>query len=191
MSDGPPPPPDSMRLKIARIAALVFVIMITVGVYAFQNRLEALKEWGYLGICLINVLANATIILPAPGLAIVFAMGGVQTFSPAWVGIAAGLGAAVGEFSGYLVGFSGQALIEQRHLFERFSRWLKKYGAVTITLLAFLPLPVFDVAGIAAGALKMKPQTFFIYCALGKIPKMLLVAYAGYYSVGWVTQWLR
>jgi len=68
---------------------------------------------------------------------------------------------------------------------------MRKYGGLTITVLAFLPLPVFDLAGVAAGALKMPVHKFLLYCALGKIPKMILVAYAGAYSVDWVLRFVH
>ena len=55
------------------------------------------------------VVANATLLLPAPGIAVVFAMGSV--FNPFLVSLAAGTGAAVGEMSGYAAGFSGQGVL--------------------------------------------------------------------------------
>ena len=59
----------------------------------------------------LSILANGTVILPAPGVIFVFAMGAI--FNPFWVAVAAGAGAALGELTGYLVGFSGQAVVER------------------------------------------------------------------------------
>jgi len=189
----PPPqtqtPPNALGLTLVRVGMLLFVIALTVYIYYIRDRAAELAQYGYPGIFLLSILANATIILPAPGLAIVFAMGGV--FSPIGVGLAAGAGATLGELSGYLAGFSGQAVIENRGIYDKIESWMKRYGPATIVALAFIPSPVFDLAGVAAGALKMPIQEFLLWCALGKIPKMLLFAYAGAYSVEWVTRWIK
>ena len=133
---------------------------------------------------MLSILANATVILPAPGLAITFAAGGV--FSPFWVGIVAGAGATVGDLTGYLAGFSGQAVIENRKLYDRLGGWMKRYGAVTVLVLAAIPNPFFDLAGMSAGALKMPIYKFLFWCGLGKTAKMLAVAFAGAYSINWL-----
>jgi membrane protein YqaA with SNARE-associated domain len=176
------------QLKWARALSLLFVVGITALIYIYRDQAERLAGFGYFGIFLFSIISNATIVLPAPQLAVIFALGGA--LPPLGVGLAAGFGATLGELSGYLAGFSGQAVIENRGLYQRLEGWMKRYGAITIALLAFIPLPFFDLAGIAAGALKMPVQTFLFWCALGKIPKMVLVAYAGAYSWEWFTQWL-
>jgi uncharacterized membrane protein YdjX (TVP38/TMEM64 family) len=178
-----------LRLQLARAGALIFVVALTVLIYVFRERADEFRRYGYLGLFVLTVLANATIVLPAPGLALVYTFGGV--FPPLGVGLVAGAGATLGELSGYLAGFSGQAVIENRKLYDRLEGWMNRYGPLVIAGLAFLPLPFFDLAGIAAGALKMPVQNFLFWCALGKTPKMLLIAYAGAYSVEWVIQLMQ
>jgi len=63
---------------------------------------------------------------------------------------------------------------------------MRKYGDVTILVLAFIPNPLFDVAGAIAGILRMPVWKFLIYCVIGKILKMMMFAYAG----DWVMQLL-
>lgn len=184
----PKPARPSRRLQAARVLALVFVIGITVLIYVYRDRAAELGRFGYPGIFILSILANATIVLPAPGLAIVFSFGGV--FSPIGVGLAAGAGATLGELSGYLAGFSGQAVIENRKLYDRLEAWMRRYGPLTITVLAFLPLPIFDLAGVAAGALRMPVQNFLLWCFLGKVPKMLLIAYLGSVGAEWIIRLL-
>jgi len=168
---------------------IVFVIALTLFVYAIRDQADILRAYGYPGIFLLSLLANATIVLPAPGLALVFGAGTLQSLNPFGVGFAAGLGAALGELSGYLAGFSGQAIIEDRDLYNRLVAWMRRYGPVAIVVLAFLPLPVFDLAGVAAGALRMPVVHFLGFCALGKTAKMILVAFAGLYAREWF-EWL-
>jgi len=58
---------------------------------------------------------------------------------------------------------------------------------VMIVALAFIPNPLFDLAGMASGALKLPLWKFLLACVIGKILKMLMFAYAGHYSIDWIT----
>ena len=169
--------PKKHWLTIARILALVAVIGISVVVYSIRDRADEFAIYGYPGIFIISFLANATVLLPAPGIAVVFAMGAV--FNPLAVGLAAGAGGALGEMSGYLAGFSGQAVIEQANYYERLVSWMTRNGNLTILLLAALPNPFFDLTGIAAGALKMPVLRFLFWCFLGVTIKMTVFALLG------------
>ena len=88
---------------------MLAVIGITVYVYSIRDQVEEFAQYGYFGAFLIMVIANATVILPAPGVAVVFAMGGV--LNPLGVALAAGAGGTIGELTGYLAGFCGQAAV--------------------------------------------------------------------------------
>ncbi|HBX69096.1 MAG TPA: hypothetical protein DEH25_06870, partial [Chloroflexi bacterium] len=120
------------RLTIARILALLVVIALSVFVYSIRDHAEQFAIYGYPGIFLIAFLANATVLLPAPGIAVVFAMGGI--FNPWAVGLAAGAGGALGEMSGYLAGFSGQAVIERVEMYGRMVQWVQRNGDWTVLL---------------------------------------------------------
>jgi len=164
-------------LNIIRVIVLLAVIALTVFLVIKREEIQALKAYGYPGIFLFSILANATIFVPVPGVMFTSAMGAV--FNPLFVSIAAGTGAALGELSGYMAGFSGQAVVEGSERYQRVVRWMEKYGDITILVLAFIPNPLFDLAGIIAGILKMPIWKFLIYCAIGKILKMIIFAYAG------------
>lgn len=164
-------------LNIIRAVVLLAVIALTVFLVIEREEIQALKAYGYPGIFLFSILANATIFVPVPGVIFTSAMGAV--FNPLFVSIAAGTGAALGELSGYLAGFSGQAVVEGSERYQRVVRWMEKYGGITILVLAFVPNPLFDLAGIVAGILKMPIWKFLIYCIIGKILKMMIFAYAG------------
>ncbi len=165
------------RLKIARILALIFVVGLTVLLYLNREKVRELEALGYPGIFLVSLLANATLILPVPGVLFTSAMGAV--FNPFWVAVAAGTGAALGELSGYLAGFSGQGIVEKTQWSDRFELWMRKYGPITILVLSFVPNPLFDVAGITAGILKMPLWQFLLFSWIGKVLKMLLFSYGG------------
>jgi membrane protein YqaA with SNARE-associated domain len=164
-------------LNIIRAFILLGVLVLTVVLVLNRERIQELQAYGYPGIFLFSILANATILIPVPGVVFTSAMGAV--FNPLFVALAAGSGAALGELSGYLAGFSGQAVVEDTERYRRVVRWMEKYGDLTILFLAFIPNPLFDLAGILAGVLKMPVWTFLAYCLIGKVLKMMMFAYAG------------
>lgn len=164
-------------LNIIRLMVLLGVIALTVVLVVNREKIQELQAFGYPGIFLVSILANATILVPVPGVVFTSAMGAV--FNPFWVSVAAGGGAALGELSGYMAGFSGQAVVENAERYERVVGWMRKYGEITILGLAFFPNPLFDLAGMLAGVLKMPIWKFLTYCVIGKILKMMMFAYAG------------
>jgi membrane protein YqaA with SNARE-associated domain len=179
--------PTKQRLTLARILAVVLVIALSLYIFSLGDRARELARYGYPGIFLLSILANATVLLPAPGVVFIFAMGAV--FHPFWVALAAGAGAALGELSGYLAGFGGQAVVEQAGAYQRLRGWMEnnpRLISLTILVLAFIPNPLFDLAGITAGTLKMSPTRFLFWCWLGKTLKMLAFAYAGASSLNWL-----
>ncbi|MBN2048171.1 MAG: VTT domain-containing protein [Anaerolineaceae bacterium] len=177
---------------LGRIFVLVFVIALSVYILSISDRISTFVDripgmgwYAYPAIFLVSIVANATIVIPIPGVALTALFGSV--FNPIGVAIAAGLGASFGELSGYLAGFSGQEVIERTKWGDRLQEWMEKYGEWTVLVLAFIPNPLFDMAGMSAGALKMPVQKFLVWCALGKILKMLVFAYAG----GWIASIMR
>jgi membrane protein YqaA with SNARE-associated domain len=164
-------------MLVVRIAALILVVAISLLIYNFREEAERLAIYGYPGIFLLSLLSYATVFLPAPGIAIVFTMGNL--LHPVGLALAAGTGAALGELSGYLAGFSGQVVIERVEMNDRLSRWMRRFGPVTIFILAAIPNPFFDIAGVVAGSLKFKITTFLIFCWFGEVIKMLAFALLG------------
>lgn len=174
---------------ILRVLALTVVIGITVYIFSIRDHVQDFAGYGYPGIFLVMLLANATVIIPAPGVAVVFAMGNI--FNPFWVALAAGTGGAIGELSGYLAGFSGQALVENTQAYNRVAPWVQKYGAWAILALSAFPNPFFDLAGIAAGVAKIPVWKFLLFCWMGQIIKMALFAFAGAYSIDWIANFFQ
>ncbi len=172
------------RLTLARILALVLVIAITVLAFAFRDVAPKLGGYGYVGVFLLSIVANATIVIPVPGVAITFTMGAI--FNPVGVALAAGAGATLGEITGYLMGFSGQGIIDENPTYKRFVGWMERFGVWVVLVLAIIPNPLFDLAGLAAGALRMPIWKFLLWAFIGKTIKMLIFAYAGASSVGWL-----
>jgi len=168
-------------LILARVLSLIFVIAISVYIFSIRDKAQELAIYGYPGIFVLSFMAYATVFLPAPGVAVVFTMGAV--FNPLLVALAAGAGAALGELTGYLAGFSGQPVIQRVDIYQRMVQWLNKNGALSILLFAAIPNPFFDLSGAAAGALKMPVHKFLFFTWIGETIKMLFFAYLGASSI--------
>ena len=171
-------------MKIFRILALLVVLAISVTIFILRDQIDIgrLKEYRYVGIFAISFLAYATVLLPAPGAAFVFSIGAAFShvpFNTVRVALAAGTGAALGEVTGYLAGFGSQAAVERSRAYQRLSGWMQKHGAVTVFILAALPNPLFDLAGMVAGAGKMPVWKFLFWCWTGETIKMLVIAASG------------
>ena len=165
------------QLTLARIIALLIVIAISIFVFNIRDKASQLAIYGYPGIFILAFLAYATVLLPAPGVAVIFTMGAV--FNPIGVALAAGAGAALGELSGYLAGFSGQAIVERAGIYDRLTVWMKANGPLTILLLSVVPNPFFDIVGMIAGVLRVRLAVFLFWCWIGETLKMLFFALAG------------
>lgn len=169
------------RQRILNILALAFVVALSVFLLVnskwINENIPALEALGYPGVFLLSLLANATIVLPIPGVLVTSTMGAI--LNPFWVAVAAGAGSALGELSGFLAGYSGRRVAAKTKWNERLKELVKRYGDVAVLLLSIIPNPAFDVVGIFAGALKMPLWRFLIWCWLGKTIKMMLFAYGG------------
>ena len=88
--------------------------------------------------------------------------------------------------TGYMAGVAGRATIERMDIYERVAPYVRRYGAWTVFVMAAIPTPFLDLAGIAAGVLKMPAWQFLLAVLAGTTIKMLLFAYAGALSLGWL-----
>jgi uncharacterized membrane protein YdjX (TVP38/TMEM64 family) len=177
------------RRLLLRVLMVLIVIAITVTIFIYRERVAGLEAYGYLGAFLISLITGATIILPVPGIAIIFALGHV--YDPILVGLAAGAGSALGEITGYMAGFSGQVAVENSRTYMRLVEWMKRKGTLVILIFSFVPNPFFDLAGMAAGMLRYPLWRFLIVCFLGKTPRNMLVAFAGAWALDDVIEFFQ
>ena len=193
-SVAPEAPGFVWRLEYTLMIGVMFLLAgFAIAFFYFSANIESLKSYGYAGLFLINVIGAASILLPSPAAASVFGGGallqdflGVPAFI--WVGLVAGLGEAVGEFSGYAAGYGGRLIIQERPAYARIHAWMQKRGFITMFLMSTIPNPAFDIAGLAAGAVQMPLRSFFVAVLSGKIIKNTWIAAAGFYGVGVITK---
>ncbi|MDP2949596.1 MAG: VTT domain-containing protein [Chloroflexota bacterium] len=170
---------------------LIFVVaLITAFAFAFfyfQVEVSRLKDYGYIGVFAINLIGAASMILPMPaavstvgGGAILNSYLGIPTF--VLVGVVAGLAEALGEFTGYAAGYGGRIIIQERPEYQWLRRWMERHGVITMFVMSVLPNPFFDIAGAAAGVVRMPLGRFFLTVLAGKILKDTYMAAAGDFS---------
>jgi membrane protein YqaA with SNARE-associated domain len=167
--------------------AVVLSLGITVFIFVFADRVTWLGTYGYLGAFVISLLATATIIIPAPGWLSVVALAAV--LNPFWVGVASMLGGTIGEMNGYLLGFGGRAAVEKVRGYPRIEGWMRRWGGWTIFVLALIPNPLFDVAGMASGALRFPVWKFIVFGGAGRFFKNMAYAYGGAWGLHHLGPW--
>lgn len=159
--------------------ALLLVVSLAISILIILNKdsFVQLGQYGYLGIFLISILGNATVVIPAP--AILTAVVGGSIFNPFAVGIIAALGATIGELTGYMSGVGGKVLVDKKPAYKKIEKWIKKHGFLTIFSLAVIPNPMFDLVGICAGMTNYPVIRFLIFTFLGKAIKFTMFALLG------------
>ncbi len=155
-----------------------------------QVFIGLIRDMGYLGVFLSSLLGSATIIFPAPSFVLIITSGAF--LNPIIVALAASLGSTLGEFTGYLVGYEGKKLLQNKvHLRKpAYKKWADKISELAgtykmpfvIFAFALLPLP-FDFVGIFCGTIKYDAKKFFAATLLGKLGKSLILAYAGFFGL--------
>ncbi len=174
---------EKTLLSVKNLLSLAVALAITVGAVFLFSQVGILRQMGYAGIFIISLISSATILLPLPGFAVVFAMGAY--LNPFLVGIAAGAGSGIGEISGFLAGYAGHDAVTRTKIYKSHREQIERYGPLAVFVLAFIPNPVFDIAGIASGALKMPWWQFLLATMAGKTLRYIIVAYLGLYAAGW------
>ena len=181
MRDQPGPAAQNTRRWIrlpkhfVRIVALSFAVLIVAAAFVVQVQLSEMEEVAYPAIFLISLVGNATLILPAPAIISVCSAG--TSLNPVIVGLVAGTGQALGEITGYLAGFSGSGLARNTRIYQRVQPWMQRRGWVVLFVFAFVPNPLFDIAGLAAGAMCMPVWKFLAATWAGKTVRSVLLAF--------------
>jgi membrane protein YqaA with SNARE-associated domain len=159
-------------------------------VLQFTDIIQQLSEWmnslafqyGYFGFFLMGFIGASSIFFPIPYTVVVFALG--NTFEPLWIAVAAGIGSAFGEFSGYLLGFGGRRVIGDMYKkkMDFLMKLFDRFGPIIIFIFALTPLPD-DLLFIPLGVIRYSLVRALIPALIGKICMNFIVAYSGRFSV--------
>ena len=168
----------------------VFLAVVGAALMAFFLREQlTFGQVGYAGLALTVIVASGGLVLPVPALATACTLG--VLLNPAYVGLIAGAAGTLGELTGYYLGYTGRGILEGNRLYLKMEVWIRRRGLLLLFLASLIPNPFFDVAGIAAGALRYPLWRFLGVVWVGKSIKFLIFAYACAYSVEWLTDLFR
>lgn len=197
---------DRWRERIRRLpSGLVLGVSISLilGLAAFVSFLplmlgvnsQDLESLGYPGVFIANFLGTATLFFPVPGLtaagqALIVALS--DDLNPNLVALLGGSGMALAELTAYGAGRGLREVSAEREMPLRgiVGRWLRyaagvidrlmvNYGVPTLFILSALPNPLFEFAGVTAGAVRMNLWKFLAPVVVGKMLRAFLLAYLG------------
>ena len=168
------------RQQTLALVAGVAIVAVLSGILILRGGASVAEDFralGYPGLFLLTLIGSASVIIPVPGLLGVCGAGGLELNLIA-VGLISGVGEAIGEMSGYAIGYGGRAVIERRPFYRRLSKWMRRRGTLVLFLVSLIPNPFFDVIGIVAGSTRFPLGRFILAVWAGKTIKDTAVAYA-------------
>jgi membrane protein YqaA with SNARE-associated domain len=123
-----------------------------------------------------------------PGLLLLFAIG--ATFNPFLVGVISAAGGAIGEMTGYVLGYTGHTFIKRNRIYIKTQNWMKRWGAAAIFVIALIPFLPMDVAGLVAGVSRFPVWKFLLAALGGKAVLYTIMALAGAWGWDIVYRWV-
>jgi uncharacterized membrane protein YdjX (TVP38/TMEM64 family) len=173
-----------LKGRVLPILGITLVVAITVAIFLYRDRISELGVLGYPGVFVVSIVWNSNVLVPIPSFWTYFFLG--QIFHPALVGLAGGSGAAVGELTSYLAGYSGRVILQQKRLktYTRVENWVKRWGFIVVFGFNLVPFFPFDLVGIAAGATRFRLWKFYLACLAGRTLSYGFIAWFG--SRGWI-----
>jgi membrane protein YqaA with SNARE-associated domain len=191
----------TIRLVVA-VSALALALAPGLVLLLFPDLTDSLTGLSYGGVFLMNLASTATFYFPVPGLTLaaqtIIATEGDASNAPWLVGVAGGLGMALGEITAYYAGYLGAEIVRGREFngprrlqsaVERILRgisWLMgRWGMATLFVLSAIPNPLFEIAGLTAGSVRMSFRRFLVSVTAGKILRGIILAYYGVNAFDW------
>lgn len=172
------------------VLGVVITVFMAAAIILYKDEVESLKHYGYLGAFVISILGGATIIIPVPMLAVVFALGAAMTdvWHAALLALSAALGELIGALIIYMTGHgAGRAISNKpgrvQAAYERMLGLMERRGPLTLFIVASIVNPFFYPAALACGALRFGLKKYIFIVLTGKIIKCMTVVYAGYYGL--------
>ncbi len=190
---------NSLQLALGVLIILGLVLALVLAPVDYSSY-EAVREYGYLAVFVLGVIATGTIIIPLPYIAVIVMAGAF--LDPVLVALVGAAGTALGEITGYLLGRGGRGWFATSEPAGtgRATRWLaagglspdataRWYGrieramvrfGVLITFLAMaIPNPISKLVVIAAGATQLAVWQFLFASFGGRALRFWVIASFG------------
>lgn len=137
------------------------------------------RQYSYVGVFLISVVGAISIVVPIPYTYLILILA-IEGWDPLLLTLAGGLGSAVGECSGYLLGYYGRSRIskERQTKMNFMLKVFNRYGSLAVFLFALTPLPD-DLLFIPLGILRYSFVKAFVPSLLGKMAMCGILSFGG------------
>jgi membrane protein YqaA with SNARE-associated domain len=168
------------RHVILAIAGGIFLIAFNVAVYLAPIDYGAFTSFAYVGAFVVTFLANALIAIPIPYIPIVAHIGATAAM-PWLVVVLAALASVLGESVAFLAGRAEEGLVSEHPVYRRVHRVAERplLAGAMLFLFAVPPNPIFDVAGLAAGAVGVPYRVFFVSVFAARLIRLAVIVWLG------------
>jgi membrane protein DedA with SNARE-associated domain len=171
------------------------------------RSVDQIAGYGYFGGFAVSALGGGTVFVPIPMAVVQFTLGGllVPLFGPAFlaplfVGLICSFGETIGAMSIYLAGMSGATPLAKpkadkapgrfNKLYARLSGLMQRKGALVMFAVSAVMNPFFFPAALACGATRLGAKRYFGVVFAGKFIKVTAIAYAGYFGLHGIFNWV-
>lgn len=167
------------------VGALFALLFINVAIFMLPIDYRVFGGWAYPGVFLITFLANAAVALPIPYVPVVLQVARSVDLVPLVV-VTAALASVLGESVAYAIGRIEKDLFSDHALYRRLQRVVgKPLRAGLLLFILSVPLnPLFDVAGLAAGALGIPYRVFFWSVFIGRVVRWAVIIWGIAFFLG-------
>jgi len=145
-------------------AALTIAVSLVILCKAFTSN-ATLGSYGILGIFLAALLSHLSIV--ARGFFLPAFLSLTELYNPIVLGLAAGLGGALGEVTAYCWGLGIRETLNNRGNSDPLPRWAEKYGFLLMLLFASSPLPDTPIV-LLSGSLRLPLRKVVLIQVVGK-----------------------
>lgn len=162
------------------VIGVIALVALNAAVFLAPIDYASFAQFAYVGVFVVCFLANALVAIPIPYIPVVAHIGATAE-SAALVVVLGALGSVLGESVAFLVGRAEQGLVSERAIYRRIHKVARReLLAGGLLFLLAVPLnPVFDIAGLAAGAVGVRYRVFFIAVFLARLVRLALIVWLG------------
>lgn len=192
---------------ILGIAAAIPTLVLSILGIVYRNELlsiSGMAGYSLIGMLVISFAAGSLLSItavPVPYWLFVFSLPAI--LAPKWglsaaviIALVSAFGSTLGHMPTFFLGFGGSSLAQKMisrfdsRFHDRALSWAKKHGAWACFFISAVFNPIHLPMTIAMGMIKYPPFKFFIFSFLGNTLKGLILAFAGFYGLNWVLNFL-
>jgi membrane protein DedA with SNARE-associated domain len=167
-------------LTFALVVGVIVFISVVFGILLWAPLEKTWESIGYPSAFLLGLIGAASVVVPIPTTMALLGMALSRFFNPVLLGLAFGLGAAVGQLTSYVVGYAGRGVVGEKHK-RRLNALLKIFnrcGMVAVFFFALTPLPD-SLLFIPMGLVHYSLWKVFLAGLAGKISMSLIITHVG------------